>query len=73
MPETVAPFAGAVIAADSAAPFCTVTVRLAVAVAPVLSRTVRPRVWPPLEAVVVLHEYVVAPPEVSGEPSRVSV
>ena len=32
MPETVAPFAGAVIEVDSAAPFCTVTVRLAVAI-----------------------------------------
>ena len=47
VPLTSAPSAGVVNEALSGVgpPFCTVTVRVAVAVAPVLSRTVRPSVW----------------------------
>ena len=56
VPLTVAPCVGLVNDAVSGVPFWTVTVREAVAVAPVLSRTVRPSVWLPGLYPVVVHE-----------------
>src|SRR5688572_27319057 len=50
---TVAPAAGLVKDATGAVPFCTVTLRVAVAEVPAVSVTVRPSVWPPLARPVV--------------------
>jgi hypothetical protein len=46
---------------------------VAVAVAPALSRTVRPSEWLPLPADVEFHENVVDDPDTSCAPSSVSV
>ena len=57
LPLTVAPSAGLLNEALSCVPpFWTVTVRVAVAVTPELSRTVRPSVWLPRVYPVVVHE-----------------
>jgi hypothetical protein len=54
VPRTVAPLAGWVMPTSMVpVPFWTVTARVAAAVAPALSRTVRPSVWPPSPAAVV--------------------
>src|SRR5258708_3232470 len=55
VPVTVAPVGGWVMDTLSV-PFWTVMVRVAVAVAPALSRTVRPSVWLPVVYPVVVHE-----------------
>src|SRR5256885_14850999 len=53
---TVAPAAGAVKEATIGVPFCTVTLRVAVAEPPAVSATVRPSVWVPAARPVVFHE-----------------
>ena len=73
VPLTVAPGLGVVTATLSVPPLLTVTVMLAVAVVPVLSRTVRPSVWLPAAYAPVFHPYVVEAPDATWVPSIVSV
>src|SRR5207253_1328843 len=70
---TGAPSAGALNESLGVPPFRTLTVRVAVAVAPALSRTVRPSVWLVLLYPFVVHEYVLDPLDVTWVPSIVSV